>query len=201
MSITQHRPPQQQPAASSLPRRFAGIFSRIFAPAVSLGAVIFAAGILGGFSFAGSLVLTVGLAFVPGLVYKLTKKPFARWGLPDRWRTHVLAVLFLTGTVVSLSLDFDRPVPQTVIALFFGNIGLLVWRRWLDVSGHVSVLTFATFWFTSVYGSDLAWLLVLSPLMLFSRVSLKEHTWLEGWSGAALGLATFLCYAAATTWS
>lgn len=183
------------------PRPLASSFSGIFSPAVSLSAVIFTAGILGGLGIAGAAALMIGLAVVPGAVYKLSKPVFARAGLPDHRRTHLLAVLYLTGTVLCLVLKPGDPIPATVIALFLGNIGLLLWRRRLDVSGHVSVLTFATLWVSAIFGGAWTWLLILSPLMVISRVALREHTLREALSGASLGLATFCCFAAATTWS
>ena len=149
----------------------------------------------------GVLVLFAGVIGVPGLIYKFSKAFLRRRGLPDELRVRALAVLTLVGTVVCFLLSLPHPVPLTVAAILLGNVSLVLLRHWLNVSAHVSVLTFAVLWFVLMYGQAWLWLLVLSPVMLWSRVSLGEHTREEALAGAALGLATFCCFLGATTWS
>ncbi len=159
------------------------------------------AGLDAGLGVMGAGVLLAGIIGVPGLLYKLAKKPFQRRGLPDRLRVQLLAVATFAGAVVCFLLPLGSPVPLTVAALFVGNIGLVFFRRWLNVSAHVSVITFGALWVVAIFGGAWAWLLILSPLMMFSRVSLREHTWPEALSGALLGTATFCCFLIAMTWS
>lgn len=182
-----------QPLASS--------FSRAFSPAVALTTVVVAAGYKGGLSFWGVAVLFLGVGVLPAVTYKVSGRIFERYALPDKWRAHLLAVLFWVAALVCMILQMSAPITETVVALFAGNVALLILRRWLDVSGHVSVLTFAVLWVGAVFGATWAWLLILSPLMVLSRVKLREHSLGEAIIGALLGVATFGCFLGATTWS
>lgn len=171
-----------------------GWVSRLLPPALVLAAVVVTAGISAGLGPVGVTVLLAGIVGVPGLVYKGTKPLFRRRGLPDGLRVSIVAVLMLVGVVVCYLLPVPPPVPETVAAFLIGNVGLVFFRRWLDVSAHVSVLTFAVLWVAELFGGAWAWLLVLPPLMMLSRVTLRQHTWWEAVSGAALGLVTFCCF-------
>ena len=166
-----------------------------------LSVLVFLAGLEAGLGWAGAGLLLAGIIGVPGLLYKLAKRPFSRRGLPDRLRIQLLAVLTFAGAVACFLLPLGPPVPLTVAALFVGNAGLVFFRRWLNVSAHVSVITFGALWVVAVFGGGWAWLLISSPVMMFSRVILREHTWPEALSGALLGLATFCCFLVAMTWS
>ena len=182
------------PAAKSSPA--ARWYSKILPPALVLAALVIAAGIDAGLGPGGVLLLLAGVVVLPGAVYKGTKGMFRRRGIPDHRRTSLVAALMLAAVVVCFLLPVPAPVPATAAGLLLGNLGLVFFRRWLNVSAHVSVLTFAVLWATAAYGAGWAWLVLLSPLMILSRVSLGEHTRAEALSGAALGLATFGCYLA-----
>ncbi|MCC9175439.1 hypothetical protein [Arthrobacter sp. zg-Y179] len=194
MNTTEHRPAAQLSPAVSW-------YSKILPPALVLAVLIIAAGIEAGLGPVGVLLLLAAVVVVPGAIYKGTKGLFRRRGIPDRWRAALVAALMLAGAVVCYLLPVASPVPETVTGLLLGNLGLVFFRRWLNVSAHVSVLTFGVLWVIAAYGAGWAWLLILSPLMIFSRVSLGEHTLREALSGAALGLATFCCFLAVMTWS
>ena len=193
MSTTVQRPGIRPALAAS--------FSRVLRPALVLAVLVVLAGLEAGLGPVGAGILLAGIVGVPGLLYKLAKRPFQRRGLPDRLRIQLLAVLTFAGAVACFLLPLGSPVPLTVAALFLGNVGLVLFRRWLNVSAHVSVITFGALWIMAIFGGAWAWLLILSPLMMFSRVSLREHTWPEAFSGAALGTATFCCFLIAMTWS
>lgn len=193
MSTTVRRPGARPALAASI--------SKVLPPALVLAVLVLLAGIDAGLGPLGVATLLACIVGIPGTIYKASKRPFQRRGLPDRLRIQILAVLILTATAVCFLLPVPSPVPLTVAAMFLGNVGLAFFRRWLNVSAHVSVMTFAVLWVMSTYGGAWGWLLILSPLMMFSRVSLGEHTWREALSGASLGVATFCCYFAAMTWS
>ncbi|MCQ2001489.1 hypothetical protein [Arthrobacter zhaoxinii] len=194
MKTTEHRPAAKLSPAASW-------YSKILPPALVLAVLIIAAGIEAGLGPVGVALLLAGVVVVPGAVYKGTKGLFRRRGIPDSRRTTLVAVLMLAAAVVCFLVPVAAPVPATVTGLLLGNVGLVFFRRWLNVSAHVSVLTFGVLWVIATYGAGWAWLLILSPLMVFSRVSLGEHSLREALSGAALGLATFCCFLAVMTWS
>ncbi|QWC10737.1 hypothetical protein KKR91_03680 [Arthrobacter jiangjiafuii] len=189
-------PPDTQPR-TQLP--VLGWVSRLLPPALVLAALVVAAGITGGLGSVGVPLLLAGIVGVPGLIYKGTKPLFRRRGIHDRWRVGIVAALMLIGTAACFLLALPSPVPQTVAALLIGNVGLVFFRRWLNVSAHVSVMTFAVLWVPAIFGTAWAWLLILAPLMILSRVSLREHSWAEAVSGALLGVATFGCFLALLT--
>lgn len=184
-----------RPAAAGR-RPLSGYLSVVLPPALVLVAVLFLAGLRAELPPLDLLALVAGLGLVPGLIHKGTKGFFRRRGIADHWRTNLVSVLMLAGTAVCYLLPAGDPVPSTAAALTLGNAGLAFFRRWLNVSAHVSVLTFGVLWVIALYGSAWAWLLLLLPVMLLSRVSLREHTWKETLSGAAWGLGTFCCWLA-----
>lgn len=193
MNITDQRP--------GLPRLASRYVSKFLPPALVLAVVVVLSGIKAGLDLLSVTVLLLGIAVVPGLIYKRTKTLFRDRGIADHWRTSLVAALMFVGTVVCYLIAVPAPVPATVGALFVGNAGLIFFRRWLNVSAHVSVISFGILWIIANFGSGWSALLLLSPIMLISRVSLGEHTWREALSGASLGLATFCCFLVATTWS
>ncbi|WP_459793087.1 hypothetical protein [Arthrobacter sp. AD-310] len=181
-------------------QRLARNYSRIFTPALMLAVLVVLSGIKAGLNWLSVIALLVGIAVVPGLIYKRSKGLFRRLGLADHWRNALVTALLFVGTVVCYLIPLPQPVPATVTALLVGNMGLLFFRRWLNVSAHVSVMTLFVTWVAAVVGGFACLGLVLSPLMMVSRVTLGEHTWREALSGAALGLGAFSCYLLAMTW-
>ena len=178
--------------------RAASAVSRMLPPSLVLAIVVLLSGIKAELGVLGVAALLAGVVVIPVVLYKGSKGFVRRRGLPDRWRVQLLAVLTFTSAVACFLIPVAEPVPLTVAALFAGNAGLVFFRRWLNVSAHVSVLTFAVLWMTAMFGTAWAWLLILTPLMIFSRVSLHQHTLREALAGAALGLATFACFLNAT---
>ncbi|GAA3290434.1 hypothetical protein ACFFON_10115 [Arthrobacter citreus] len=193
MSTTVHRSGARPALAASV--------SKVLPPALVLAVLVLLAGIEAGLGVLGVAILLACIVGIPGTIYKASKRPFQRRGLPDRLRIQILAVMTFAGTAACFLLPVPSPVPLTVAAMLLGNVSLAFFRRWLNVSAHVSVITFAALWAMSIYGAAWSWLLILSPLMVFSRVTLGEHTRREALAGATLGLATFCCFLAAMTWS
>jgi len=173
-------------------------FSRLLPPALVLAVLVVLSGITAGLGSMAVLALLAGVVGVPGAIYKGTKGFFRRRGIPDSRRVVLVAALMLAAVVACFLLPVPSPVPETVTGLLIGNLGLVFFRRWLNVSAHVSVLTFAVLWVAATYGAGWLWLLGLSPLMMLSRISLGEHTVKEALAGAALAVATFFCYLALT---
>ncbi len=183
------------------PSPLAANFSKIFTPAAVLLAVILLAGAKSDMGIVATLILALGVVAVPGFVYKKFPTLAKMLGLPTAWRTALVTALTLSSALICVLVDVPAPVPATVVGLVAGNAGLALVRRRMNASAHVSVLTFAALWATQVFGPSFAWLLVLSPMMLFSRTALREHSWGEALIGAVIGLVTFGCFAGANNWS
>lgn len=171
--------------------RLLSLYSKLLAPAVVLAVLLVLAGIRAGLGPLGISLLLLGVWLGPGVIHKVAKPAFRRRGRPDYSRTDLVAVLMLLGAVTCYLIPVPAPVPGTVAALFIGNAGLTVFRRWLNVSAHVSVLTFGVMWAVSVYGAAWMPLLLLLPVMIISRLNLREHTALEALSGTVWGFCTF----------
>lgn len=179
----------------------ARLLSRLFSPLAVILIVLVLAGISARLNLFELVLLVVGVAALPGLVYKGSKNLLRRRSIPDYWRLIVVTILMLAAVIGCFLLSIPDPVPATVAGLFFGNVALAVWRKKLNVSAHVSVLTFAVVWAAYEFGTNFLWLLIISPLMIFSRVNLKEHSFPEALTGAALGLATFGITLVVRNWS
>lgn len=160
-------------------------------PALVLVVLLLLAGIRAGMAPVGIIALVIGFGVLPGVIYKGTKGIFRRLGLSDRWRPNLVTALMFAGTVLCYLAPLQEPVPSTVGALFAGNLGLTFFRRWLNVSAHVSVLTFGVLWVITLYGPALSPLLLLLPVMIISRVTTRDHTLRETCVGSAWGLGTF----------
>jgi hypothetical protein len=191
---------QNQVRSAPLPI-LAANFSKAFSPAGVLLLVVLLAGAKAGLGIVGVSVLAAGIIVIPGLAYKKFPLLTGKLGLSVDLRTTVVTSLTVAGVVACFLFNLPAPVPATVIGFAAGNAGLALARRWMNASAHVSVLTFAVLWVIQVFGPAFAWLLVLSPMMLFSRTALREHTWGEALVGALIGLVTFGCFAGANTWS
>ena len=191
---------QNQVRSAPLPI-LAANFSKAFSPASVLLLVIILAGAKAGLGIVGVSVLAVGIVVIPGLTYKKFPLLAGKLGLAADLRTMTVTSLTIAGVVACFLFNVPAPVPATVVGLAAGNAGLALARRWMNASAHVSVLTFSVLWVIQVFGSAFAWLLVLSPMMLFSRTALREHTWGEALVGVLIGLVTFGCFVGANTWS
>ncbi|MBT2521490.1 hypothetical protein [Arthrobacter sp. ISL-28] len=102
-----------------------------------------------------------------------------------------MTLLFVSGTAAVVLLQVPYPVFATLASLTLGNLLLSIARLWLNASAHVSVLTFGVLWWIPVFGPGFLWLLLLPPLMVFSRTSLGQHTSAQALVGAATGVTTF----------
>lgn len=175
--------------------------SKVLNPLLILLVILLLAGVEAELNLIEITCLLAGVAVLPGLVYKGSKPLLRTYKIPDYWRLITVTMLMLLATVACFLIPVPQPVPATVLGLFFGNIALAVSRKWFNVSAHVSVLTYGVLWGVYVYGTSAIILLILSPLMIFSRVKLDEHSLPEALLGAAMGLATFGVTLVVRIWS
>ncbi|KIA72660.1 hypothetical protein ANMWB30_24280 [Arthrobacter sp. MWB30] len=166
-----------------------------------LVAVVVLAAYVSGTGFVGAILLLVGVVVVPGAIHKRGKTLFRAWGIKDSRRPVVAALLVLLAAVLCYWWRVPQPVPATVTAMVLGSLGLAISRKLLNVSAHVSVISFAVLWAAVIFGGWAWALLVLSPVMILARVLVREHKWSESFAGALLGLATYGCFMAALIWS
>lgn len=174
-------------------------FSKILAPAWVLVLVVLLAGMAAGLGVGGTAVLAAAIVGIPGVTYKKFPLIASACSVPHRWRTRIVALQILIVAAACMLLEVPAPVPATVMGLFGGNVALALARKRLNASAHVSVLTFAVLWAVAVFGPSLAGLLLLVPVMLASRIMLRQHTWAEGLAGMLIGCAVFACFVVANT--
>jgi hypothetical protein len=172
-------------------------YSRMFAPAFVLLAVVLLGALEARLGVIGSMILAAAIVGLPGVTYKKFPLFVGALGLPLEWRTKVVIVQTLMGAAACVLLQVPAPVSATVVGLAAGNSALAVARFKLNASAHVSVLTFAVLWGIAVFGPLCAYLLVLVPIMLVSRTTLREHSWGEGFAGLVVGGAAFACFVGA----
>lgn len=180
-----------QQALSSPKSRLAATLSGLLPPAAVLLAVVVAAGFKAGVGLPGICALTVGTVALPALVYKGFPQIAKRLGVSPNSKTAVVSVLIVSGTAAVVLLQVPHPVFPTLASLILGNLLLSIARLRLNASAHVSVLTFGVLWWIAVFGPGFTWLVLLPPLMIFSRTSLGHHTSAEAIVGAAVGVGTF----------
>jgi hypothetical protein len=174
-------------------------YSKLFAPAFVLLAVVLLGGLEARLGVIGSMILAAGIVGLPGVTYKKFPLFAGALGLQLEWRTKVVVVQTLIGAAACVLLDVQARVTATVVGLAAGNAALAITRFKLNASAHVSVLTFAVLWGTAVFGLLWAYLLVLIPIMLVSRKTLREHSWGEGLAGLLVGGAAFVCFVVANS--
>lgn len=94
----------------------------------------------------------------------------------------------ITGLIV-LTFDSPQPVKSIVLGLCFGGLLLSVARRAINASAHVAVLAYALAVTGFIASHSLV--LVLLPLMIWSRTYLGEHTAVQGVVGGGIGFSAF----------
>lgn len=190
-----------QPSFPAVHTLGADAISKAFPPALVLAGIVSFAGFHAGLNIIWTGLLVLVGVITPGLVYKKSAPIFARFEWPDRYRIFVTAGVSLGVGASTAMMDLPQPVPATMCALFVGNIGLAFARRWLNASAHVSVISFGALWILSNFGPLWIGVLILSPLMMISRVALKQHTANEAFAGLNIGLAAFAFYLIFAIWS
>lgn len=186
---------------SSRKSLLAASLSRLLPPAAVLLVILVAAAAKAGLSLLGIAVLALGTIVLPGVVYKSFPWISRSLDIPLKLKTAIVSSLIVTGTVLVVLLRVPHPVFETLVSLILGNILLAVARMWLNASAHVSVLTFGVLWWVLAFGPVFAWLLVLPPLMVYSRTSLRQHTLTQTLVGATIGVATFGAFLGISIWS
>jgi hypothetical protein len=176
-------------------------FSRLLPPAAVLLVIIVAAAAKAGLSALGIAAIALGTIVLPGIVYKSLPWIAGSLKIPPKFKTATVSSLIVIGTTLVVLLRVPHPVVGTLASLILGNIMLAGARVWLNASAHVSVLTFGVLWWVLEFGPAFACLLVLPPLMVYSRTSLRQHTLTQAVVGATIGVATFGAYLGISVWS
>jgi hypothetical protein len=153
--------------------------------------VITAAAFQSGLNLMGVIGVAGATCALPGLVYKRFRWITTRFGVPLKFKTPVVSALIIAGTVGVALLGLSGPLLATLASLIVGNLLLGLARLFLNASAHVSVLTFGALWWMATFGAGFTWLLLLTPLMAYSRTSLGQHTLAQVVVGAVIGAGTF----------
>ena len=175
------------------------LISYIFEPLV----VIYVLGLLGG-SYAGltgslwriyivSLTLFVGMAILVRLYF--TRKDKTNWDVSDRKKRFVpllcLSIFFGIQYFVIRSFG-NASLSSLYLMLFVWNIGFFFITFKVKASGHLSSLTLAVCQTIAWFGFSYAPLILLLPLLSWSRLFLKRHTVSEVIAGISCSSILFL---------
>lgn len=174
---------------------FALFISSLFEPMV----VVYVLGLLGGyhagfvgaqwFLYAASLTIFIGLATVLRLYF--THKDHTNWDVSERKKRFVplLVLVVFFGIQYVVVKNFHNEMLSSLFLLFFvWNIGFFLITFKVKASGHLSVLTLAVCQIIAWFGFSYMPLILLLPLLSWSRIQLKRHTMKEvligiGYSG------------------
>lgn len=94
-----------------------------------------------------------------------------------------------------LILDGPKILFVGVFGFILGLIILFIVNRWIKASVHLGILTSTLLLMCIAYGAYYFFLLLLIPVLAWSRIKMKEHTLLETMVGTMLGaLMTLMVY-------
>lgn len=166
-------------------------FCRLLHPALVLLTVMLAAGTMERLNPVLSATVCVLSTAVPGAYYKLLPR-FREAPLESPTRRLITITIWNAALVTCLAvLHMPANFTASLGGLSVGTAALALARRHTNASAHVAVLTFGTYWWISSFGTTYAWLLVLSPLMMLSRIKVGAHSASETVVGFMVGLASF----------
>lgn len=105
------------------------------------------------------------------------------------------AITIFCYLVSLLILDGPKILFVGVFGFILGLIALFTVNRWIKASVHLGILTSTLLLMCIAYGKYYFFLLLLIPLLAWSRIKMKEHTLLETLVGTMLGaLMTLMVY-------
>lgn len=177
-------------AHSGGPRLLVLSFCGLFHPILVLLTVMLAAGAKGQVNPALSVAVCLLSAAVPGAYYKLLPRFRNEQGSPTR---RLIAITVWNAALMACLVVLRMPANfiASLGGLTAGTALLAVGRRHINASAHVAVLTLGICWWIVSFGTSYAWLLVLSPLMMLSRIKIGAHSASETIIGFIVGLASF----------
>lgn len=178
--------------------RIATVITRIFDPFVNLSVVtivgIFQSTLTTESKYRLLAIFLFGILAPPLLLFKwaVDRKHVGNWDLTDR-RDRIIPMVAL---LVLLSIDFVvvRQFIDAFLASLFGLyvvfiIGLLVVTLFWKISGHSATIALATGLLVLWLGMPVYPLLVLVPVVAWSRVIRQNHTPAQVVGGAIYGWA------------
>ena len=179
--------------------RVANMISRVLEPM----SVAFGLGFLGGWqaqlrgsAFFYYLLYLLGVIFTIGMVrIRLTRHLHTNWDISDRnKRIKPLFWMLLTflGIIWSLSFWRNAELIQFYLSFFYWLLGFSLLTTIVKLSGHVAIVTWALGWLIRWHGMTGAPFLILIPLLGWSRIVLKRHSFFEVVIGFWYSLAGLL---------
>lgn len=143
-----------------------------------------------------AMVLVAAIAAIPFALFMIRQVRAGRWQNVDASRPEerprlfvvalVLTALLATAVVRSPSIAFLSRGVFAVAALLLVAWALL---RWVKISLHVATLCMVAASTTRTAPALAIAFALLVPLLAWSRMTMKRHTWTEILLGAALGIA------------
>jgi len=151
-----------------------------------------------------ALVRALGLVFFVGIVppacllfFAVQRKWVTNWDLSNRTQRVKALGVFLFFLVIDLYVGWKFPYPffhqmlLYFIVLFLGFF--LLTLRW-KISGHMTMLTTTVLFIVNFFGWQWAPLVLLIPLLGWSRLVLKRHTLGQIIGGVVYASTIFIVY-------
>ncbi|WP_026536275.1 hypothetical protein [Arthrobacter sp. H14] len=176
----------------------ARITSIILGPAVCAALMLTGAAVAGGAGTRSTLTAATTVLILPyltGWAFKERRLP-ATW--PHRTRSALrhgaAAAVGTAGLFATHAAGAPAELMQTSITLIAGSVILGLGRAWTNASAHVGMVTLLALWLASSLAPVSVFALLLVPVMVWSRVLLREHTGTQAVSGIVTGIAVFVLY-------
>lgn len=142
--------------------------------------------------FSYAFILAVALFVIVGVMLRI----FSNFDVSKREQRPLLfsfsAFAIFCYLLSLLVLDGPKILFIAVFAIALGLIIIIFVNRWIKASIHVATATAVILLIGMVYRGYSFFLLSLIPLLAWSRVKTKEHTYLETAIGCILGAALTL---------
>ena len=185
----------------NIDKNFAKIVTVIFNPFL----VITGALILGNLMWVelktGPVIFIIAvLIFLPFIIYTLkvsaTKKNF--------WHPHNLLreerhSIYLFGIYVSLAVTLAFGYINEIYWMMHGILAFLlisllyILNKYLDkASVHTAVFCFSVFYLTDKLDTSFGLFLIALPIIMWARVTLHQHTWIQLFLGIVIGMSVGL---------
>lgn len=181
-----------------LEKNFAHFISILFNPFLVLTSAVVLGNIPWLQNSIGSLIFVIAiLIFLPliAYTYKISTKRSSFWTphnllREDRNGVYLFGIyISLFATVIFSYMQINYWMANSIIAFLLIS-ALFVTNKFFDkASVHTAMFCFAVFYLTDKLSTSFGLFLVALPIIMWARVTLHQHTWLQLFLGIVIGIS------------